>query len=125
MESSIRNHGSAYGYYKHVDKFVTEELINGGLTGPFPKAPWWDCVVSPLMTAPKKPDSHRTVFDAKYGEKSLNNSTPSDCYLGQPCIYTFPKLDDFRRLVLRCGRYSYMWKRYLSRFFLQIPIPYI
>ena len=122
LESSTRNHGSSYGYYKHVDKFVTEELINGGLTGPFSKAPWWDCVTSPLMTAPKKPDSRRTVFDATYGEKSLNNATPSDCYLGQPCIYTFPKLEDFRKLVLRCGRFSYMWKRDLSRFFLQIPL---
>ena len=122
LESSTRNHGSAYGYYSHVDKFVAEELLNGGLTGPFSKAPWWDCIVSPIMTAPKKPDSRRTVFDATYGEKSLNNATPSDCYLGQPCIYTFPKLEDFRKLVLRCGRFSFMWKRDLSRFFLQIPM---
>ena len=122
LESSTRNHGSSYGFYTHVDKFVTEELINGGLAGPFQKAPWWDSVVSPLMTAPKKPDSRRTVFDATYGENSLNNATPSDCYLGQPCIYTFPKLEDFRKLVFRCGRYSFLWKRDLSRFFLQIPM---
>ena len=122
LESSTRNHGSAYGYYSHVNKFVSDELLNGGLAGPFSRAPWWDCIVSPVMTAPKKPDSRRTVFDATYGERSLNNATPSDCYLGQPCVYTFPKIEDFRKLVLRCGRFSFMWKRDLSRFFLQIPM---
>ena len=122
LDSSTRNHGSAYSYFNHVDKFVTGELLSGGLTGPFQKAPWWECIISPLMTAPKKPDSRRTVFDATYGLKSLNNSTPNDFYLGQPCVYTFPKIDDFRRLVLRCGRGSFMWKRDLSRFFLQIPM---
>ena len=122
LESSLRNHGSSYGFYKHVDKFVTEEIIYGGLSGPFSRAPWWDSTISPLMTAPKKPDSRRTVYDATYGDKSLNNATPSEFYMGQPCIYTFPKLDDFRRMVLRCGPGSFLWKRDLSRFFLQIPM---
>ena len=122
LESCTRNHGSSYGFYTHVDNFVAEEIHNGGVTGPFPKAPWWDSIVSPLMTAPKKPASRRTVYDATYGDKSLNNATPSDFYLGQPCVYTFPKIDDFRRMVLRCGHKSFMWKRDLSRFFLQIPM---
>ena len=120
--SSHRNHGSAYNFFPHVDKFVAEEVLKGGVTGPLDKSPWWNGVVSPMMTAPKKPDSRRTVFDASFGEKSLNNSTPSDFYLGQPCIYTYPKIDDFRRMVLRCGLGCYMWKRDLSRFFLQIPL---
>ena len=122
LQGCQRNHGSAYGFYKHVDKFISEEVVNGGLTGPFPEPPWWDIIISPIMTAPKKPDSRRTVFDATFGEKSLNNATPSDVYLGQPCVYTYPKIDDFRRMVLQCGRGCFLWKRDLSRFFLQIPM---
>ena len=122
LQSCTRNHGSSYAYYTHVDKFVSEEIKLGGLTGPFEKVPWWDMVLSPLMTAVKKPSSRRTVFDASFGTFSLNNSTPGENYLGQPCIYTYPKLDDFRRLVLRCGPGSFMFKRDLSRFFLQIPL---
>ena len=122
LGSSHRNHGSAYSFFPHVDKFVADEVLKGGVTGPLDKSPWWNGVVSPMMTAPKKPDSRRTVFDASFGEKSLNNSTPGDYYLGQPCIYTYPKIDDFRRMVLRCGVGCYMWKRDLSRFFLQIPL---
>ena len=122
LQSCSRNHGSSYAFFTHVDKFVSEEILLGGLTGPFTKVPWWDSVLSPLMTAPKKPSSRRTVFDASFGDLSLNNSTPGENYLGQPCVYTYPKIDDFRRLVLRCGPGSFMFKRDLSRFFLQIPL---
>ena len=122
LQSSTRNHGSSYGYFSHVDKFISEEIRLGGLTGPYDKVPWWDAVISPLMTAPKKPSSRRTVFDASFGDNSLNNSTPGDVYLGQPCVYTFPKIDDFRRMILRCGRGCYLFKRDLSRYFLQIPL---
>ena len=122
LQSCTRNHGSSYAHYKHVDKFISEEIKLGGLAGPFDKVPWWDTIISPIMTAPKKPSSRRTVYDASYGERSLNNATPSDIYLGQPCVYTYPKIDDFRRMVLRCGRGSFLWKRDLARFFLQIPL---
>ena len=122
LKSSTRNHGSSYGYFSHVDKFISEEIKLGGLAGPYDKVPWWDAVISPLMTAAKKPSSRRTVYDASFGDYSLNNSTPGDVYLGQPCIFTFPKIDDFRRMILRCGRGCYLFKRDLSRFFLQIPL---
>ena len=122
LKSSLRNHGSSYAYYSHVDKFITEEIQFGGLAGPFVGVPWWDTIISPLMTAPKKPSSRRTVFDASFGDHSLNNATPGDVYLGQPCVYTYPSIDDFRRMVLRCGQGCFLWKRDLSRFFLQIPL---
>ena len=117
-----RNHGSAYQFYPHIDKFVTAEILRGGLTGPFSAPPWATFMISPLMTAPKKPDSRRPVFDATFGDKSLNNATPGDCYLGTPTCYSYPKIDDFRKIVLACGEGSYLWKRDLHRFYLQIPM---
>jgi hypothetical protein len=74
------------------------------------------------MTAVKKPSARRVVFDATYGEKSLNNGTPSDLYLGQPIDLVYPKIEEFRILVLKCGKSCQMWKRDLSSFFLQIPL---
>ena len=117
-----RNHGSSYQFYPHLDKFITKEITYGGLTGPFTSSPWPNLMISPLMTAPKKPNSRRPVFDATFGDKSLNNATPSDFYLGSPTIYTYPKIDDFRQIILKCGRNSYLWKRDLHRFYLQIPM---
>lgn len=122
IESCTRNHGSSYNFYPYIDKFVVGEIQNAGLTGPFEEAPWVDLICAPLMTAPKKPDGRRAVFDATYGEKSINNATPTDMYLGQPCVYSFPKINDFRKMILRSGRDSYMWKRDLQRYYLQLPL---
>ena len=122
LESSTRNHGSSYMWYDHVDKFICTEIQEGGLTGPFSKAPWWNTITSPLMTAHKKVMSRRTVFDATFGERSLNNNTPSDYYLGLPCKFTFPKIQDYKEMILSCGPGCLMWKRDLSRFFLQLPL---
>ena len=122
LESCERNHGSSYQYFHHIDKFITGEIKKGGLTGPFTTPPMQDLIVSPLMTAPKKPQDRRPVFDATFGQNSLNNATPSDFYLGMPTIYTYPKIEDFRNMVLKCGPGCYMWKRDLSRFFLQLPM---
>ena len=122
LESTIRNHGSAYSWYDYVDKFICKEVAKGGMTGPFKLAPWWDTVVSPIMTAHKKPLSRRTVFDATFGDNSLNNATPSDTYMGQPCQYTFPKIEDYKQMILESGANCWMWKRDLSRFFLQLPL---
>lgn len=122
LECSTRNHGSAYMWFDHVDKFVCCEVTEGGLSGPVEKAPWLNTIISPMMTAHKKVKSRRTVFDATFGDKSLNNSTPSDFYMGLPCKYTFPKIQDFKEMILISGPGSFLWKRDLSRFFLQLPL---
>ena len=122
LESTTRNHGSSYSWYGHVDKFICKEVNKGGMTGPFKQAPWWDTIISPLMTAHKKPCSRRTVFDATFGELSLNNATPGDVYLDQPCHYAFPKVEDYREMILQEGKGAYLWKRDLSRFYLQLPL---
>ena len=51
------------------------------LSGPCSVPPFSRVHVSPLMTAPKKPDGRRSVFDATFREMSLNNFTPQDTYM--------------------------------------------
>ena len=122
LQSKTRNHGSSYAWYGHVDKFITTEVEECGLSGPFEVSPWQDIVVSPLMTAHKKPLSRRCVFDATFGPGSLNDATPSDTYLGQATQYTYPSVEDYRLMVLEAGEGAFMWKRDLSRFYLQLPV---
>ena len=122
LECKSRNHGSSYMWYSFVDKFIAKELTECGVTGPFSLSPWKGIVISPLMTAHKKPRGRRTVFDATYGDLSVNNATPGDQYLGQPTAYTYPKVEDYRLLILKEGHGCFMWKRDLSRFFLQLPM---
>lgn len=125
LKSTLRNHGSSYQFYPWWDNFLIKEIEDDekmGVSGPFSSSPFSNPVISPLMTAPKKPNERRPVFDATFGEFSLNNATPSDTYLGQPVIYTYPKIEDMRHLMVKCGRGSWLWKRDLSRYFLQIPL---
>ena len=116
------NHGSAYAFYKWIDKFLSSGLKKRYIAGPFSEQPFEVIHLSPLMSAEKKPDSRRPVFDATFGDFSLNNGTPSDQYMGQAISFAYPRIEDFRRLVLLSGVGCYMWKRDLSSFFLQIPM---
>lgn len=122
LESCTRNHGSSYEYYPFIDSFISGEIEKNGLSGPCLEAPWPDMICTPLMSAVKKPSGRRAVFDATFGSHSLNNSTPSEHYMEEPCVYTFPKINDFRMMVLKCGPNSLMFKRDLSRYFLQLPL---
>ena len=122
LVSTYCNHGSSYQYFPYWDKFTASGVENGELVGPFTRAPFKQIHISPLMTAVKKPDSRRCVFDASFGDSSLNNNTPADSYMGQPIEYSYPKIEDFRRLVIKCGKGCKLWKRDLSRYYLQLPL---
>ena len=122
LKPVLKNHSSAYDFYTHVDKFVSKELEKGGITGPFSSSPFANIMISPLMTSPKKPNSRQTVFDASFSDYSLNINTPDKIYLNDEYDFTFPKLDDFSRLILKYGKNCFLWKRDLSRFFLQLPL---
>ena len=122
LVSTLRNHGSSYQYYPYLDEFLSTGLERCELAGPCTVPPFSEVHVSPLMTAVKKPAGRRAVFDATFGDQSLNNGTPPGVYLSQPFTYDFPRIEDFKRFVLECGRGCYIWKRDLSRYYLQLPL---
>ena len=120
-EPSLKNHSSSYMYYSHLDKFIIKEITKTGLTGPFGTVPFSGYQISPMMTSFKKPCSRRPVFDASFGS-SLNKITPQDYYLEYRAEYDFPKLDNLEEMILETGRGALLWKRDLSRYFLQLPL---
>ena len=122
LEPSLKNHSSAYLFFQFVDEFFSKGLSRKEICGPFRTPPFEWVHTSPLMTAQKKPDSRRAVFDATYGLYSLNNNTPKEHFLEMPCIYDYPTIDAFKDIVLDEGQGCFMWKRDLSRFYLQIPL---
>ena len=122
LRSTYRNHGSAYQYFKWWDKMTAKGVSRMELTGPFNESPFVNVHLSPLMTAHKRPRDRRCVFDATFGKESLNNKTPPGLYLGQTMEYSYPKIEDFKMMILKSGRGCFMWKRDLSRYFLQIPL---
>ena len=119
---STRNHSSSYSYFTYVDKFVATELEKTGLTGPFDSAPWDDLMLSPMMTSHKKPASRRPVFDASFGLYSLNKNTPEKSYHETEYEFHFPRIDSLADIIASLGPGCYLFKRDLSRFFLQLKI---
>ena len=81
------------------------------MSGPMVEAPFSHFNTSPLMTAVKKPDARRAVFDASFGDLSLNNNTPSDNYLGMPIEYAYPKIEDFKAFIIKLGRGCFIFTR--------------
>ena len=122
LVSASRNHGSAYTFYPWIDKFVATGVDKRYVAGPYGVKPFPEIHISPMMTAIKKPSDRRPVFDATFGDCSLNNGTPTDHYLGQPISLVYPRIEDFRELVLSSGQGCFIWKKDLSSFFLQIPV---
>ena len=103
LKPILRNHSSSYDYFSHIDKFLVKELSAGGITGPFLSSPYETLMVSPLMTAVKKPGSRRAIFDASFSEFSLNFNTPEKIYIGEMCKFSFPRVDDFVSFILNLG----------------------
>ena len=117
-----KNHSSSYSYFTFIDKFISDEILKSGLTGPFTSSPFNDIMLSPLMTAHKKPSSRRAVFDASFGLYSLNKNTPEKIYHEEEYEFTFPRIDDLIDIISKLGRGCYLFKRVLSRYFLQLKI---
>ena len=122
LQSTLKNHGSSYQYFSYLDEFLATGLERCEIAGPCTVPPFPELHVSPLMTAVKKPSGRRAVFDGSFGEYSLNNGTPTDVYLNNTFSYDFPKVEDFKRFVLKCGRGCFIYKRDLSRYYLQLPV---
>ena len=122
LKSSTQNHSSSYEFYTYLDQFFTKEVALRGIAGPLINAPFPSTMISPLMTAIKKPSSRRPVFNANYGDLSINNNTPEKEYLGEPYTFTFPTVLDLADLIIKLGPGCLLWKVDLSRWFLQLPV---
>ena len=122
LEPLTRNHSSSYQYYSYLDKFLAKGISLAECTGPWPDAPIDPVMISPMMTADKAPNSRRSVFDASYGDFSLNQNTHEKEYLGDDYSFKFPSVLDLADLVVELGRGCLLYKRDLSRWFLQLPV---
>ena len=122
LDSCSQNHSSALEFFSYVDSFFHKEVSLHGVTGPMAFPPFPCTKVSPLMTAVKKPGSRRPVFDASFGELSINNNTPEKEYLGEPYQFKFPTVLDLAEKIVDLGPGCLLWKRDLSRWFMQLPV---
>ena len=122
LEPLTKNHSSSYQYFSYIDQFLAKGVLLGECSGPWSEAPIDPFMISPIMTADKAPSSRRAVFDASFGNFSLNQNTPEKEYLGEEYNFKFPSVLDLADLIVKLGRGCLLYKRDLSRWFLQLPV---
>ena len=122
LEPALKNHQSSYLYYTYVDKFIKKEITQHGISGPLSVPPFNPTMLSPMMTSSKNPSSRRPVFDASWGDWSINENTPIKSYMGGKYDFQFPSVLDFGDMIVKQGRGCLIWKRDLARWFLQLPV---
>ena len=95
---------------------------------------WTNFFTTLKLDAPTLPDASRRKTRSAFAlleqlpEKSrhsLNKNTPLKAYHDTEYEFTFPKIDQFADIIAKLGPGCFMWKRDLSRFFLQLKVdPY-
>lgn len=122
LEPLTKNHSSSNQFYSYLDAFIAKGVLNAECTGPWSEPPINQVMTSPMMTADKAPNSRRSVFDASYGNFSLNQNTPEKEYLGEEYHFKFPSVLDLADMIVKLGKGCLLYKRDLSRWFLQLPV---
>lgn len=95
--NSVKNHSSATAYPEQVRKFISKELAEGALAGPFSSHPFpSSCYVNPLMSRPKAgSDDRRIIVDLAYPEgEGVNAHVRKNCVFGTLYQHELPTTEN-------------------------------
>ena len=95
------------------------------MLGPFSEIPFSNkCCISPLNTVSKKDLSQRRVIlDLSFPEgAAVNEGIQKDNYLGNTIDLSFPRVDDFVKLIKPKGKGCILFKQGLKWAYHQIPV---
>lgn len=123
--SFSRNHSGATNFPDDIAKYLKKELNYKAIVGPFKKNPFCcESALSPLNSVPKKESlERRVIVDLSFPEnESVNDGIKKDEYLGEEITISYPKVDDFVRLIKRKGKGCKMFKRDLKRAYRQLVV---
>ena len=119
------NHNSAFSFCECVDSYISKQVYNGTIMGPFDNNPFnAPLTYSPFQTVPKKgTEERRVVCDLSFPwGKSVNDGIPCGTYLGEESHITYPKVDNLVSIIKKHGQGCLMWKRDLKSAYRQLPL---
>ena len=121
MQKDQRNKLSVYQNYDFVDKFIDKQVLANRIAGPFnlDHSPFGDVLphVVPLKTT-ESAGKKRLILQTF----ALNKHTPTSVFPDGAPAYRRPHIFQFAKEVAQKGPGTWMWKRDLSCYYLQIPI---
>ena len=119
--NATANHHLAIAYADDIDKFISKELQEKAVLGPFNEIPHPQFTWSPLMTRPKG-EGRRVILDLSYGENSVNNATERHQFDGENFKLTLPSLNNLLPALRDLGANGRLYKIDISRGFRNVPI---
>ena len=113
------NHKSAEAHPSKVTEYITTELEEGALIGPFTSAAFEWVHYSPLMTRPKSSQdttARRVIVDLSYpAGADINSCITKNIYGGRTYTHTLPTVDNLVDIVREMDYNVYMYSIDISR----------
>ena len=125
LESGEINHSSAMKYPAHVETYLTTEMSQKAIYGPFQDPPYGETThISPFMSRDKADsETRRIITDLSWPlGASVNHFTPHNIYNDTVYKLTYPNVDNITNCLASLGEGAVMYKIDLSRAFRQIRI---
>lgn len=90
---ATQNHFSARQFPQAIEKYITKELQEEALAGPFSTSPFTPFHVSPLMTRPKSAsDERRIIVDLSFPEGGVNQWVVKGLSRGELVSHNLPTI---------------------------------
>ena len=125
QNNKFPNHRSAVMYPKEIGTYLSQEVSEGAMLGPFKLNPLSSHIfISPLCTVEKKDSSERRIItDLSFPEgNSVNDRISKGQYLGEPINLSYARVDDLVDIIKEKGKGCLLFKRDLRRAYRQIRI---
>ena len=102
---SVKNHHSARAFPKAVQEYITREINDGALIGPFreiPFRPW--CKISPLMSRPKNDSTERRIIvDLSFPDGGINAHIAKNNFDGEEVEHKLPTVQSAVDTIRQVG----------------------
>ena len=126
--SKAKNHRGATEFPVQIRKYLTKEVADQTVIGPFHDCILPNSVCSPLNTTEKKDSLERRViqdlsFPSFRGE-SVNQYINMNDYFGMSMTLQYPSIDTLVDMVVKLGPGCHLYKKDIKKCYKQIPVDY-
>ena len=115
IKTKQKNHHSAVSYSEQIDDYLSKNISNQAILGPFDVPPIPDLCFSPLMSVPKEETKRRVIVDFSFPPgRSINDGIPRSSYLDFAADFCLPSVQTIVSRVNDLGRVCLLYKRDLK-----------
>ena len=115
-----KNHFSAVSFKDAINEYISKNVQNQAILGPFKEAPIPGLCYSPLMSVPKEEVKRRVVVDFSFPPgKAINDGISSSTYLEFEVEFSLPSVQSMVSRLNELGPGCLLYKRDLKGAFRQ------